>query len=197
MIGKTYAAFCDFFVNIDTPENPYMQTEWRTHHEFPGGSISDAGIHWAAQLRCIFGDIEVKSAFAQGINPHIGKTDSVSFHFFNSRKLCGIANLFLSAKDYFKDGMVILGTEGSIVVDQVGTVFGNVKISTRHKGEATEEIIENDTGLVEEFTDFYQAIRTGTQVQSSFKEAYKDLKVILDALEASKSGDVASLMAFW
>ena len=183
-IGRPYAGFCDFLVNFDTPDNPYARTPWRVHHKFPGGSILDVGIHWAAQLRCLFGDITVKKGFTGSINPNLGQIDSLSFHFSSGKQLDGVANFFLSAKEIYTDRMVILGTEGTIVVNPLGTSFGDVNIATHTKGEIKEEKVQNDTGFIEEFTDFFSAIRTGSPVHSSFGEAYKDLKVILDALGA-------------
>ena len=185
-IGAPLTAICSLLCQFDVPNNPFAQTTWRRQHQFPGGIVTDVGIHWAAQLRFLFGDLHITGAFCQSFDSAIGKLDSISFQFSTPQSLRGVANLFLGAKDYFQDGVTVLGREGTLVGGQHGPNFGDFRISISRGGKTTEEIIEHDTGMQEEFNDFYCAIRTGGQVKSSFKEAYLDLKVILDGLELAK-----------
>jgi predicted dehydrogenase len=183
-IGNAYAVFCDLVALIDKG-NPYANTKWRTEHQFPGGFITDVGIHYAAQLRLLFGEIIPGGAFTRSINPQIGKMDSFSFQFLASDNVFGILNIFLSAQDYFHEGLVILGDEGTITAGQVGSEFGDVKIAIHRDGKISEEIFEKDTGFIEEFKDFFQAVRGGQNVVSSFVQAYKDLTVVLEAIESA------------
>jgi predicted dehydrogenase len=183
-IGTPYAVFCSLIALIDKG-NPYANTKWRIEHQFPGGFVTDVGIHYAAQLRLLFGDIILGNAFTRRINPQIGKMDSFSLQFSANDNVIGILNIFLSAKDYFQEGMVILGDKGTITTGQVGSDFGDAKVTVHRDGKISEEIFEKDTGIIEEFEDFYQAVRGGQNVASSFIQAYKDLKVILDAIESA------------
>lgn len=52
----------------------------------------------------------------------------------------------------------------------------------------TKDALDKKTGYFLEFTDFYNAIRKGTKVRSSFYEGYKDLQVIMEALKSADSG---------
>ena len=48
-----------------------------------------------------------------------------------------------------------------------------------------EEVIEDDQGYKEEFEDFYRGIRLGKKVRSSFFKGYKDLQVIMGAINST------------
>jgi len=187
-IGKPYAVFCDFVALIDK-SNPYANTKWRTEHTFPGGFVTDVGIHYTAQLRLLFGEIIPGHASSRSINPQIGKMDSFSLQFSTVDNVIGILNIFLSAKDYFQERTVILGDKGTITAGQVGSEFGDAKIAVFREGKTSEESFQKDTGLIEECKDFYRAVREGKKPASSILEAYKDLKVILDVLESGKQED--------
>jgi predicted dehydrogenase len=183
-IGRPYAAFCNLLAPFYLAD--YARTPWRREPGFLGGVLTDVGIHYAAQLRLLFGELAAESAFAQGVNPDLGKLDSMCFLFSSAGGLRGVMNLFLGVKDYFTEGILILGTEGSISGGQSGANFGDFKITVHKAGGTQEEVIEADTGVREEFLDFYQAIRTGSKVQSSFAEAFQDLKLILDAVRLAE-----------
>jgi predicted dehydrogenase len=136
----------------------------------------------------LFGDITPRQALSRSVNPEIGKIDSFSLQ-FSADDVVGILNIYLSAKDYFQEGMVILGTEGTITSGQVGSEFGDAKITVHREGKTSEELFHKDTGFIEEFTDFYQAIREGKKPASTILEAYGDLKVIFDALKLGNKED--------
>jgi predicted dehydrogenase len=73
-----------------------------------------------------------------------------------------------------------LGTQGSIIVE------ANKRILVKKQNDTeVEETIEEDTSYSNEFEDFYQAIRNGKEVVSSFSKAYEDLYVLLTALDSA------------
>ena len=62
----------------------------------------------------------------------------------------------------------------------------NNKLTLRsEEGITFEEVIEDDQGYKEEFEDFYRGIRLGKKVKSSFYEGYKDLQVIMGAIDST------------
>jgi len=185
MIGQPYAAFCHLMAAFYLAD--YAKTSWRQQQRFSGGVVTDVGIHYAAQLRLLFGELTVDSAFAQSANPDLGRIDSLSFSFSSAQGLKGVMNLFLGVRDYFSEGILILGADGSLSGGQFGSDFGNFRIALHKNGQVREEIIENDTGLEEEFSDFYQAVRSGGSIKSSFSEAFSDLKLILNAVGLATS----------
>lgn len=185
-IGAPLTVFCNLFAQFDVQGNPYAQTPWRRQNKFAGGIVTDVGIHYAAQLRFIFGNLRVTGAFCQSFDSAIGAVDSISFQFTNSHDLRGVMNLFLGARDCFQESITVLGREGTLMGGQHGSNFGDFKLSVARDGKTTEEVIQHDTGIEEEFVDFHSAIRGGTTVKSSFAEAYQDLKFTLDALQSAQ-----------
>ncbi len=177
-IGAPYAVFWDCFKHMTT-DNQYAKTEWRIQHRYPGGFITDGGVHNMAALRDLFGSLRVTAAFSQCVNRAIGELDSLSFQFSAAQpfQVQGVFNSFFSANGYLEDRLVVLGKEGCL------TVADNTLTVKRDGVTEYQQEFEDDMGYYEEYQDFYQAIRTGSPVKSSFAEAYADLRVIIEALE--------------
>ncbi|MFQ5676491.1 MAG: Gfo/Idh/MocA family protein, partial [bacterium] len=176
-IGEPYGIFWDVLQRV-TLDSKYARTQWRIDHKHRGGFITDGGIHNIAALRLMFEEIIAGSAFAKSVNPEIGEVDTLSFQFETKRHAHGILNIFRSPQGVAKNDLLILGTTGSIVVE------ANKKVMVKQAdGSERIEMFENDTSYRAEFEDFYSAIRNHTSVRSSFAQAYRDLQVLLLALE--------------
>jgi predicted dehydrogenase len=178
-IGEPYAVFWNAFTLITLKNNKYAQTKWRRNHQYKGGFVTDGGIHYVAALRDMFSEINYGIAFTKGVNSNIGEIDSMSFQFCTSKKIHGVLNAFYSSKGYEQDCLLISGSEGSILIE-------NNKLTLKsEKGIELEEAVEDDQGYREEFEDFYSGIRLGKKVRSSFFEGYKDLQVIMGAINST------------
>ncbi|TCL61918.1 putative dehydrogenase [Hydrogenispora ethanolica] len=175
-IGAPYAVFWNCFKHMTT-DNQYAQTQWRIRHRYPGGFITDGGVHNMAALRDLFGTLTVTAAFAKCINPAIGELDSLSFQFNAAHSVQGVFNIFFSSNSYLEDRLLIMAQEGCMIIE-------NNTLTVKRNGQTEyEEQFAEDKGYFEEYQDFFQAIRTGSPVKSSFAEAYADLEVIISALD--------------
>jgi predicted dehydrogenase len=175
-IGEPLAIFWNVFRLVDA-NNKYYQTGWRVENRFPGGFVTDGGVHNIAALRLMFGDIARGQSFTRSINPEIGDIDSLSFQFETVGGVQGVLNIFVSVKGLFKNEMAIVGCEGAI------EAVNNKSIRILRQGRSVEEeTIPVDTSYLAEFEDFFQAIRSGKRVASPFSEAFRDLQVILSAV---------------
>lgn len=132
-----------------------------------------------AALRYIFGDINYGVAFTRSVNHNIGEIDSISFQFYTVQNIHGVLNTFYSSKGYKKDYILVSGLDGSMLVE------GNRLVSKNEKGIVLDEKTEDSMGHREEFEDFYNSIRLGKKVKSSFYEGYKDLQVIMGAINST------------
>lgn len=178
-IGNPYAVFWNRFIFIDLKNNKYAQTKWRRNHQYRGGFVTDGGIHYIAALRDMFGEINHGIAFTKSVNSNIGEMDSMSFQFRTDKNIYGVLNTFYSSKGYEQESILISGSEGSILVE-------NDKLTLKNeKGIELEEAVEESKGYKEEFEDFYRGIRLGKKVRSSFYEGYKDLQVIMGAINST------------
>ncbi len=183
VIGKPYALFWDVFYRL-TNENPYMQTQWRLDHKYPGGILLDGGVHLIAAIRTLVGDITELSSQAKSINPYIGSLDSLSMLFTTAQGVCGVCNMYNSAIGEVKNRLRILGDKGTLILTN-----NIIEIQTL-KNNSKEEI-QNDTGITEEFEDFINAIRKKSLVSSSFCQGYKDMEAIIAAVE-NKGGNLVN-----
>ena len=180
IIGSPYSVFWNIYRFIDT-SSKFAQTKWRINHQYKGGFITDGGVHQIAALRDLFGDFVSGFYFSKSINPGIGELDTFCLQ-FNTNTIHGVLNIFCSSVGYSEDKLIILGDNGSIVVD------GNKVITKLKAQQNIEEIIEDDGGYSGQFNDFYQALRHKGNILSTFSEAYKDLNTIIKAIEAAEVG---------
>lgn len=181
-IGTPYSVFWNVFYLVES-SNKYAQTNWRIHHQYPGGFITDGGVHNIAALRYLFGDLTSGIAFTKSINPAIGKLDTFSFQFRTTEKVDGVLNLFFSANGYNENRIIILGDKGSIIIE------GNSITIMQNGKQNIREDIKDDSGYIGEFEDFYKSIRVNKKVISTFIEAYRDLKTIIGALQSAETGE--------
>jgi predicted dehydrogenase len=161
--------------------NKYARTEWRIKHKYEGGFITDGGVHNIAGIRFLAGEIVKYQAMARQINPSIGEMDTFSMQFATDQGISGTLNLFQSSNGYFENKVLMLGTEGALKLE-------DGFLSLHHRDQIVEKIhFEEDNGYMEEFEDFYQAIRTGSRPVSDFEQGYRDLEVILGAIDHAKN----------
>ncbi len=189
-IGRVYALRWDLFVHVLPETSKYARTEWRIHHQYPGGFILDGGVHNAAVLRLLAGEVSSVFAFAQTVNSAIGALDTLSALLRFDSGIQGQLNLFYSSVGFSKNEITVWGSTGSLRL-----LVGEGLLQRRGtEGESDEERITDDGGYQAEYEDFYAAIREGKPVRSSFKEAYRDMAVILKALESAEKGVPLEIM---
>jgi predicted dehydrogenase len=180
-IGRPYSAIWNIFLRM-TNENPYARTTWRIKHTYPGGFLTDGGVHQMAVLRSLFGEVISVSGFSRRVNPSIGKLDTLSVQFETSNGVTVVLNLFYSAVGHSENHLLVFGTAGTLVVE------GNCIRLKQPGKEDVVQIAADDGGYIEEFSDFYDVIRGGGRVRSSFSEGFRDLQAILGAIEAAGRG---------
>jgi predicted dehydrogenase len=180
-IGDPFWACWTSFELLE-PSNPYAQTAWRIHQKYPGGYVTDGGIHKIAALREIFGDVASGMATTSRVNPTLGPVDSLMLLFKTANGLDGIYAHSFSVHGYHEDRLVVMGTAGSITVEPSQITIAREGVKLRR------ETIAAPLGYVGEFEDFHSAIVRDTPVRSTVEEGYRDLEVILTALRSAELG---------
>ena len=178
-VGEPYAAFWDVFRSLDL-NNKYAQTRWRVEHKHRGGFVTDGGIHNIAALRLLFGDIVSGQAFTKSVNPQIGKMDTLCLQFSSESGVAGVLNIFNSSNGYACNQLAILGTEGTIQIRNAA----NIVVTTEDRTWEDEETVAN-TSYVDEFADYYFAIREGKIPVSTFPRAFRDFQILMQAFDSS------------
>lgn len=180
-IGDVNSFSWNIFYKFDE-NNEYARTQWRIDHKYEGGIITDAGVHNIAVIRLLFGNIASGSALVWNLNPDIGRTDSIKLILKTTNGINGSFNMSASVEGYSDNKLLIFGDRGTIIIKDDDLVVNNPE------GESLEESIDDNGGFKAQFENFYDAIRNGVKVVSTFDEAYKDIEVLLKAYSSSESG---------
>jgi predicted dehydrogenase len=172
----------------------FSSTPWRQDNQYRGGIFADAGVHSAAALRELGGEIEQLQAFSKAVHPVMGGLDTIVLNLRFRSGAVGSLVFAGAAKDQAGGFSLIdiMGTTGAIRVTQGKAVLteGNGKDS-----RLVEEYNDPDkgNGYVGEFENFYRAVREGAPVVSTVEEAFKDWEVIMRALDSAESRSVILL----
>ena len=186
-IGEVNSLSWDFYYKIDV-RNEYARTEWRIDHKYEGGIITDAGVHNIAAIRLLFGDIASGSAMTWNVNPEIGRTDSIRMNFKTTSGLNGSFNMSASVEGYSENRLLIFGKSGTIIIEHDDIEVMNPE------GKSFKESINDDGGFKAQFENFYGAMRNGGEVVSTFREAQKDIEVLLNAYQSAENGGPFNLV---
>ncbi|MGC8653943.1 MAG: Gfo/Idh/MocA family oxidoreductase, partial [Candidatus Kryptoniota bacterium] len=154
---------------------------------YPGGFITDGGVHMIAVIRMLFGEIVSGIGQWHSVNPTIGKVDSFSFQFRTEQEVTGVFNSYYSVKGYNENQLTVFGTTATMIISgKKLSVFNG-------KHEPRVEYFDTDGGYTEEFVDFYNAIRQRKSPVSTFHEGYLDFRTIVAALKSAETWDKLDL----
>jgi len=183
VIGKVYSALWNYFFFVDPAVNKYAQTLWRMGERYSGGFIVDAGVHNIALLRILFGDFVSGRGLVRSVTPEIGRYDTFIFQFTMDSGVNGVLNLYYSVRGLRANTLYVFGDTGTMIIERE-------RFTIKKEGESDrEDTAHDDMGYTGEFEDFYDAIRSGADVTSTFSEGYRDLEVITAGLESAMMGE--------
>ncbi|MCK4516314.1 MAG: Gfo/Idh/MocA family oxidoreductase, partial [Spirochaetaceae bacterium] len=187
-VGTVRTVIVDFAACIPA-SSPYAATGWRTEPAYLGNFVVDVGIHHMAMIQYLCGQLDSSHAMLQSVNAELGDLDGMSMQFTTDGGILGIFNMFLSAPGISHDRITMIGDTGTIVGEQVGSVFGDYVITISREGGSRSLSFTNDTGYVQEFDVFHAAVREGAPVLSTFQRGRDDLAALIKPIrEAVDSG---------
>lgn len=164
------------------PDNPYYYTTWRQQPAHPGGYISDGGVHLAAALRMLLGEVAAVTAQAAALRPDLPPLDTISA---SLRFANGAIGTY--AVTYALPGpeqpLTVIGTTGALLV-------GRGRVELWRAGEVVQTWDEPSPhgGMVGMYADFARSVRTGEPPRSTAAEGYADLQLIVAMLRAAEEG---------
>ena len=173
----------------------FGSTPWRWDNQYRGGIFADGGVHHAAALRELGGEVEQVQAFAKSVHPIMGGYDTILLNLrFRSGMLGSL--LFAGATKASQGGyvqIVVHGTKGSLHLEKEGTVI--LKENDDQGSHQVEEytMADYDNGYRGEFENFYEAIRQGAPVVATLDQALHDWEIIMYALDSAESRSVILL----
>jgi predicted dehydrogenase len=185
-LGKPYAAQWNLFQQMTTA-NEYGATRWRQKNIYPGGFITDGGVHHVAALRTLFGEASSVYSFADCINPAIGNMDTLNSIITFKSGIKVNYNVLFSAVSSYENRILIFCSNGTIEIRENTLQVKNADSSVDVEDFGTE------TGFTDEFRNFYLAITSDAKIISSFDEAYKDFNLVMKLIRSSEKNKVITL----
>jgi predicted dehydrogenase len=162
---------------------------WRGTPDYAGGHLLDSGVHFAALLRRVVGEIETVSAIASQRQPYLPPADSMTAVLRFATGAEGSFRLSFAARepDPRQPGLSIIGTKGALYANFLRNwirVYGPT--GKRFITVPADAWVQG--GVHELFAHCLQALRTDAPSQSSPPEALRDVAMIEAMLKSSRTG---------
>ncbi len=173
--------FCDLSLQLPIKAD-YMGSTWRNSGELPGGYLLDGGVHHAAGLRVLLGEIESVCALTTAHREDLPPADTMSAALrFSSGVVGSYLITYAAGSSLGTDAVHIGGSEGSLRVSRGELVI-------ERDGESERQAFNVVISVREELAAFVAAVRDGTPHRNSPQEALQDLAVVEAMLESAQTG---------
>ncbi|HMN27993.1 MAG TPA: Gfo/Idh/MocA family oxidoreductase [Caldilineaceae bacterium] len=186
-IGTPHAAHWAIFAPI-LPGNKYFGSTWRESGGLSGGYLLDGGVHHAAALRMVIGEISEVSATVKQVAPYLPPADTIAaqLRFANGALGAYLAGYSLAAP--WPPYLHVIGDQGALRMQR-----GEVEITRDGQSEVIR--LEKFDGVEKELVAFAAAIRDGAPHRNSPQEAARDLAVVDALLRAAADGRPVAVAA--
>jgi predicted dehydrogenase len=189
-IGRLHLASWRQVSQMVPKPGEFSSTPWRHDPGYEGGPHLDAGVHHAAQLRLLCGDVDRVSGETQDANTtHGGPSDlSLALRFVGGAAGGYAASYPELAVPEEPNELRLYGTAAVMTVGQDG-----VRI---HRPDGTVEAyrVEGaDGGYYNEFLDFADAVGGGASVIGTAAQSYRNMELMLGGLEAARRGEAVAI----
>jgi predicted dehydrogenase len=177
-IGLPEFAYCHSIGHID----PTRQRQWRAQPQHSGGYLMDGGVHYAALLRIILGEIRDVAAVARLFDPRLGGAIGLSAHLCTEQGVQVMYNFLRTPAPVgpWSAQLHIFGAQGTASMDAQGT------ITMQAAGRApTRREAPGPPPHLAQLLDFFAAIRLGNPPRSTFDEGWRDMQWVDRALSAA------------
>lgn len=165
---------------VMSPANKYYGTTWRRDGSFPGGFLLDGGVHYAAALRLLVGEVEEVAAFTAQMREDLPPADTLAASLRFAGGALGAFGVTFAAQHDAETAISIIGDGGSLRVYR-----GTLEIT---RGGEIARHTYADQGVRDELAAFAAAIIDGTPHRNSAEEALRDVAVIEALLKSAETG---------
>lgn len=180
----------------------FSGTEWRQRPQFRGGAHLDGGVHMAAQIRLLCGDVRRIHGLAQHANTQMGGPSTVTYNLVFESGAIGSYTSIQSDIPLPRDregGMRLYGSEATMTFTAAyGTGPRGVTIHRpRRDGQGTEpeeHRVENtDGGYYNEWRNFHDALVHGAPIVATVPQNWMNMQIVLRGLDAAETDTVIDL----
>jgi predicted dehydrogenase len=153
--------------------NKYFHTPWRRTGTIPGGFVVDGGVHHAAVMRLVLGEVDLRTVRANvaQLSADLPPVDTVSASFRYESGAVGSYVATYAAEVPWRCPLCVAGSEGSLRVDR-----GWLEVTRDGRTETTE--VQAHDGVYEEVAAFIDSVTTGAPHRNTPEEALRDLELL-------------------
>ena len=181
-IGRPLLAHWAQYSPFRQPGSKYVDSAWRRSGLFAGGLVLDGGVHHAAVLRMLLGEVTGVSAVVRRLAPDLPPADTLTAVLtFAGGAQATYANTFALGSP-FGSPLTITGERGSLRIER-----GRVEqAGADGRVQVTECPIYN--GVDGELAAFADAVREGRPHRNTPLEALADLAAVEAMLASAEDG---------
>lgn len=162
--------------------NKYYHTAWRKTGEFQGGFILDGGVHRAAVLRMVLGEVASVSGFSRLVQPDLLPVDTLSAALRFESGVLGVYTITYGGAAPWTPSLDIVGDGGSMRIRRH-------EIIELESGGQTEEIdAASGSDIQAELAAFAHSVRTGEPHLNTPEEGLLDVALMEAMLRAAETG---------
>lgn len=173
-----------------TQADDFAGTPWRHDIQYRGGTLLDGGVHHASALRQLCGPVEWVQAFTKYGGSELQGPTTISM---NLRFRSGALGSYLYSAVCHEEQPTFLSLTlyGSAATLEVRD--GAVRIVRPQQRPETVDVDLADGGYYGEFLNFYEAVRHNKPIIATVEESYRDMELILRALDSAEQAAVVLL----
>ncbi|MEX1021392.1 MAG: Gfo/Idh/MocA family oxidoreductase [Litorilinea sp.] len=164
-----------------TDSNKYYHTAWRRNESFPGGFLLDGGVHQAAALRLVMGEVSEVTATVHQTRADLPPADTLSATLRFANGALGSLAVTYAAPAPWESWLCVTGSDGALRVQRDA-----LELTVDGKTERQE--FTGINGVELELAAFAQAIRHGTPHVNTPAAGLADLELVSGMLLAAESG---------
>jgi len=171
-LGKLTMFHWAVYANV-TPDNQYYQTKWRQNPDYQGGFLFDGGIHLAAGLREVLGDVETVYSIGALQRKELAPQDTLAATLRMKSGIVGTLAVTYASSIFENTSLTISGTNGVLTVNRESLKLTNAE-------GVQLEFADQANGVQAELATFASLIdeQNFDQVQHYLMAAYHDVMLI-------------------
>jgi predicted dehydrogenase len=182
-IGKPVMCTWNEFVTMDT-SNKYYHTEWRRTGEFQGGFILDGGVHRAAALRMMLGEVASVSGFSRQVRPDLNPVDTISAALRFESGALGAYSITFAAGAPWTPTLDVVGDSGAL------RISGYQVIELTSGGNTDTIQVPAASDVQAELDAFAHSVLTGEPHLDTPEEGLLDVALMEAMLRAGERGEI-------
>jgi predicted dehydrogenase len=202
-LGRIHTALWRISGQYVPREGTFSSTPWRHQPTYRGGTHLDGGVHMMAALRLLLGDPTRVHGLVQYANTKMGGPSTLLLHLTFASGAVGSYTAIHpeipvppdeTALRVFGDEATMVLTPAYLQERRGFTIYPANEIGEEVRASRTSGGIL-DGGYVNEWIDFANAVRTGSQHVGTVAQSVMNMVPILRGLDSAEAGGVAMDLA--